>query len=173
MARAVKMVIFVEDSLKRWTMITMAKQHRAKSKKDSKKTNLILAIAMGVIFVPLGASALLLAIKLDFYLLLVFAIPFLLAPLLAYFMGDSDGSIAGPVDGHSEGDDGIPIHRKKAEKKPEVDSVREEIYRQQDEARDILEDMYSMRVSTSDASMKDNFDWDRKVDYDTDGGDSW
>lgn len=67
----------------------------------------------------------------------------------------------------------MPIPGKKSGRKPETDSVREEIYRQQDEARDILEDMYSMMVTNPEADMSDNFDWDRKVDYDSDDGENW
>ena len=159
-----------------------------KAKKGITGTQIILAIFMGVIFIPLGYLLFSIGYEsFDEFLGMLFTIigaVFMASPLLAFIpgltekSGHSSGTSFGSYADYSDTDPNMtPIHKKGglfSDSSSNDEKIRREIYAQQDENLSILEDMIQMHSVNPDADLEEHYGWDHKIDYDQDGdNDDW
>ena len=144
-------------------------------KKGITASQVIVAIVMGIFFIPIGYLLFTIGIKsFDEFLGMLFTIigvMFMLGPLLAFIpgvdkvSGPSSGSVFGSSDILSSSDS--DVH--KSNWSSDEDSVRKDIYAKQDEDLSILEDMIQMHSVNPDADLEEHYGWDHKIDFDQDG----
>ena len=159
-----------------------------KEKKGITGTQILVAIFMGVIFIPLGYLLFSIGYKsFDEFLGMLFTIigvMFMASPLLAFIPGltemssHSSGTSLGSYADYSDTDsDMVPRHKNGglfSDSSSNDEKIRREIYAQQDENLSILEDMIQMHSVNPDADLKEHYGWDHKIDYDQDGdNDDW
>ncbi len=142
----------------------------------------ILAIIMGIIFVPIGIHLFKTGSEYDELFFYIIGFIFCCAPIVGFLFGSigsgSSSSSGGSIHyGHSEdyGTSAPFLGNKKNEPSISDDErIRREIYAQQDENLSILEDMIQMHSANPDADLEEHYGWDHKIDYDQDGGeDAW
>ncbi len=144
-------------------------------KKRITASQVIVAIVMGIFFIPIGYILFRIGIEnFDEFLggfSTIIGIIFMLAPLFAFIPGldrvssHSSGSFIGPSDMLSSVDTDSPKSRWISDE----DSVRQDIYAKQDEDLSILEDMIQMHSVNPDADLEEHYGWDHKIDFDQDG----
>ena len=145
------------------------------TKKGITASQVIVAIVMGIFFIPIGYLLFSIGIEsFDEFLGMLFTIigvMFMLGPLIAFIpgldkvSGSSPGSVFGSSDILSSTDS--DVH--KSNWLSDEDSVREDIYAKQDEDLSILEDMIQMHSVNPDADLEEHYGWDHKIDFDQDG----
>lgn len=145
------------------------------SKKGITASQVIIAILMGIFFIPIGYLLFSIGIEsFDEFLGMLFTIigvMFMLGPLFAFIpgldkvSGPSSGSVFGSSDILSSTDS--DVH--KSSWLSDEDSVRKDIYAKQDEDLSILEDMIQLHSVNPDADLEEHYGWDHKIDFDQDG----
>ena len=161
---------------------------KPEAKKGISATQIILAIFMGVIFIPLGY--LLFSIGYESFdeflgmLFTIIGVIFMAAPLVAFIPGldkissHSSGTSFGSYADYSDTDSDIIPGPKKgglfSDSSSDDEKIRREIYAKQDEDLSILEDMIQMHSVNPDADLEEHYGWEHKIDYDQDGdNDDW
>lgn len=159
-----------------------------KAKKGISGTQIVVALFMGLIFIPLGYLLFSIGYKsFDEFLGMLFTIigvMFMASPLLAFIPGlteissHSSGTSFGSDADYSDTDsDMVPRHKNGglfSDSSSNDEKIRREIYAQQDENLSILEDMIQMHSVNPDADLEEHYGWDHKIDYDQDGdNDDW
>lgn len=144
-------------------------------KKGITASQIIVAIMMGIFFIPFGYLLFRIGIEnFDEFLggfSTIIGIIFMLAPLFAFIPGldrvssHSSGSFIGSSDMLSS----VDIDSTKSRWMSDEDSVRRDIYAKQDEDLSILEDMIQMHSVNPDADLEEHYGWDHKIDFDQDG----
>ena len=140
-------------------------------------SRVIVAIMMGIFFIPIGY--LLFSIGIENFdeflggLFTIIGVIFMLAPLFAFIPGldrvssHSSGSFIGSSSILSSVDTDSP----KSSWLSDDDGIRRQIYAEQDENLSILEDMIQMHSANPDADLEEHYGWEHKIDYDQDGSD--
>lgn len=145
-------------------------------KKIDTSTRVIIAVGLGIFFIPIGLFLFSIGIKsfddLLGELFTVFGIVFMLGPLIVFIPGLDKVSThyTGSGLGSSDMDSSIDSACHKSSWLSN-DDVRKQIYAEQDEDLSILEDMIQMHSANPDADLEEHYGWDHKIDYDQDGGD--
>ena len=157
--------------------ISSKQTEESPSKKVDTSTKVIIAIGLGIFFIPIGCFLFSIGIK-SFDDLLgelstVIGIVFILGPLIVFIPGLDKVSThyTGSGYGSSDMDSSIDSVGRKSNWLSNDDDVRKQIYAQQDEDLSILEDMIQMRSANPDADLEEHYGWEHKIDYDQDGGD--
>lgn len=167
-----------DDSSQKATRIMPAKPQE--HKKGNSVMAIILAIIMGIIFVPIGIHLIKTGSEYDESFFYIIGFIFCCAPIVGFLFGSigsgSSSSSGGSIIhyDHSEdyGTSTSFLGNKKNESSISDDErIRREIYAQQDENLSILEDMIQMHSANPDADLEEHYGWDHKIDYDQDGGD--
>ena len=157
--------------------ISSKQTEESPAKKVDTSTKVIIAIGLGIFFIPIGCFLFSIGIK-SFDELLgglstVIGIVFILGPLIVFIPGLDRVSThySGSGFGSSDMDSSIDSVGRKSNWLSNDDDVRKQIYAQQDEDLSILEDMIQMHSANPDADLEEHYGWDHKIDYDQDGGD--
>ena len=166
-----------DDSSQKATRIMPAKPQE--HKKGISVMAIILAIIMGIIFVPIGIHLFKTGSEYDELFFYIIGVIFCCAPLVGFLFGSigsgSSSSSGGSIHYDHSGDYGASapfLGNKKNEPSISDDErIRREIYAQQDENLSILEDMIQMHSANPDADLQEHYGWEHKIDYDQDGGD--
>ena len=157
--------------------ISSKQTEESPAKKVDTSSKVIIAIGLGIFFIPIGIFLFSIGIH-SFDDLLgelstVMGIVFILGPLIVFIPGLDRVSThhTGSGYGSSDMDSSIDSVGRKSSWLSNDDDVRKQIYAQQDEDLSILEDMIQMRSANPDADLQEHYGWDHKIDYDQDGGD--
>ena len=148
------------------------------AKKNDTSSKVIIAIGLGIFFIPIGCFLFSIGIK-SFDDLLgelstVIGIVFILGPLIVFIPGLDKVSTHHTGSGYGSFDMDSSIEaagRKNSWLSSNDDEIRRQIYAQEDEDLSILEDMIQMRSANPDADLQEHYGWEHKIDYDQDGGD--
>ena len=154
---------------------SLGQTEESQPKKGITASQIIVAIMMGIFFIPFGYLLFRIGIEnFDEFLggfSTIIGIIFMLAPLFAFIPGldrassHSSGSFIGSSDMLSSEDTDSPKSRWLSDE----DSVRRDSYAKQDEDLSILEDMIQMHSANPDADLEEHYGWDHKIDFDQDG----
>ena len=157
--------------------ISSGQTEKSPARKVDTSTKVIIAIGLGIFFIPIGCFLFSIGIK-SFDDLLgelstVIGIVFILGPLIVFIPGLEKVSThhTGSGYGSSDMDSSIDSVVRKSSWLSNDDDVRKQIYAQQDEDLSILEDMIQMHSTNPYADLEEHYGWDHKIDYDQDGGD--
>ena len=133
----------------------------------------VMAIIMGVIFIPI--AIVLFQSEVDLFVFL--GVLFCFAPVFGFFAGflvntSSSGTAVYSDSGSSSPSYTPPVRKKgKGLFESDTDKVQQDVYAQQKESLSILEDMIQMHSVNPDADLEEHFGWDHKIDYDQDAKD--
>lgn len=133
----------------------------------------VMAIIMGVIFIPIAIVLFQSEVDLFIYL----GVLFCFAPVVGFFAGylvkPSSSESTVYSDSSNPSTTYTPPVRKKGKGlfESDTDKVQQDVYDQQKESLSILEDMVQMHSVNPDADLEEHYGWDYKIDYDQDGKD--
>lgn len=153
-----------------------------KSQSKTSVTAIIVAIVMGVIFIPIAVSLFEVGAEYDEIFFYIIGAIFCCAPLVGFFFGRiSSGSTSNAhsyyhfetTDSGSDSEPMMNFNRRHGTESSD-ERIRREIYAKQDEDLAILEDMIQMHSVNPDADLESHYGWEHKIDYDQDGdNDDW